>query len=104
MRPKIVHFTELDIDPLKLISLNHRNIAPPWPGKWTRCRFELTDTSVDPLPRINEWLNSNIEGRWGAYSISLSSYGKWAVVILFESVKEAVVFRLKGVEACEVHA
>ena len=96
MRPKSIHFTELDIDPRDLLS-RYRNVAPPWPGDWIRYCCQLKETYTDPLPQVNAWLNSNIIGRWGAYSMPVNIItGHWNVIILFESVNEAIMFRLKG--------
>lgn len=97
MISKTVRFTDLELDQQELLHGISRKHTGPFPIGWTRHQFEIKNVFDDPLPKIDSWLLKNIDGRWGSYSVSFEA-GVRTIVIAFEDVTDAVLFRLKDGE------
>ena len=97
MIPEIVRFSGLDVDP-HLIFQPRRLRVGLIPESWQRVRFKVSEGNGS-LFRIDRWIGVNIPGRWASYSMRLldENEGDYEtiVVVAFETVSDAVLFRLK---------
>ncbi|RYF13341.1 MAG: hypothetical protein EOO77_15670 [Oxalobacteraceae bacterium] len=67
-----------------------------YPSSWVRHQFKLPPEAYAQLRLIDRWIESNLEGRWGSYSVF--AHDAVTCVIAFEKVTDAVMFRLQGGE------
>lgn len=94
MIPERISFTDLELDPA--VMQPRKKFAGTYPAEWVRHQFTVDHSLYPNLRKIDKWLEQNIEGRWGSYT--QHGYDGLVVVIAFESVGDAVMFRLKGGE------
>lgn len=92
MIPDIIRYTGLDIEPQAI--LDPRKHRGPIPASWTRVRFEYGGGRLHGFER---WLMTNINGRFAYYEYNASTPDgiKQIVVVAFEDMPDAVMFRLK---------
>lgn len=95
MIPDKITFTGLELDP-DSVSGPRKLFEGTWPAAWTRHQFELPLESYGHLRKIDRWIEQNLEGRWGSYS--LYGFENVTYVIAFEKVTDAVMFRISGGE------
>ncbi len=95
MIPETVSFTGLELDPKSVIE-PRKQFQGVYPASWVRHQFTLDHNLYPNLRKLDRWMEQNLEGRWGSYS----QYGFEGVVmvIAFERVTDAVMFRLMGGE------
>lgn len=95
MIPERVTYTELEMDAEALME-PRKQFHGVYPSTWVRHQFVLPHELYPNLRRIDRWIEQNLEGRWGSYT----QYGfdGLIVVIAFERVTDAVMFRLAGGE------
>lgn len=91
MIPDLIRYTGLDIDPQAI--LNPRKHRGPIPSSWTRVRFEHAGN----LHGFERWVVTNTNGRFAYYTFNVSTPDglKQIVVVAFEDIPDAVLFRLK---------
>jgi hypothetical protein len=64
----------------------------PWPATWTRHQFNRSPMLRTSLRDLNAWIEANLHGRYGSYS--MPSPSGTIVVVLFEQANDAVAFRM----------
>lgn len=95
MLPDRINFTGLELDPKEFFT--PRKITQGvFPEHWVRHQFDLSHDLYFSMSRLDRWIEMNLNGRWGAYSVF--TMRALIVVILFEEVTDAVIFRLQGGE------
>jgi hypothetical protein len=104
MYPEVIRFKELTINPKDI--LQHRKLKnKPIPLDWVRCDFPIPSTDFygaarAPLVLIDDWIETNILGRWTSYSTAdPRNASNTLIVVYFESATDAVFFKLSGGEA-----
>jgi hypothetical protein len=90
MIPKTIKFTSGEIDPAEIFD---RFLDGPMPLEWMRQHFVVTDHDFeDPTPKVKEWIERNLDAR---YTVNAYYCDKgYTVVLGFESVTDAVMFRM----------
>lgn len=91
MIPDKVKFTGLEIDPREILS-PRKVLDGTYPSDWTRYQFELPHETFQGVRNLDRWLETAIHGRWGSYMVFASDALRFVVV--FESVSDAVMFKL----------
>jgi hypothetical protein len=95
MIPEKVQYTGLEIDP-QVIHSPRKIMTGTYPTDWVRYQFEshewVSTRNIDP------YLERILVGRWGSYTVNHDDTNGTTVVIVFELVTDAVMFRLKGGE------
>lgn len=95
MLPDRISFTELELSPTEL--LTPRKLEwPSYPAEWVRHQFDVPADMYLSLPKLDRWIETNLTGRWGSYSVY--TMRGTTVVLVFEEVTDAVMFRLQGGE------
>lgn len=96
MIPDKIHYTDLEIDPQAV--LNPRKLTNAIiPDDWTRHRFILDhEHGGKPIRLLDQWIEGNIYGRWASYSVYASD--GIHIIVWFEHLNDAVMFKLKGGE------
>lgn len=93
--PKTVDLGDgpIDVKSLKVVSRRH---YAPCPRNWSRVQFQIP-VDYEALPRIKEWLEANGAGKYYTYHYihPRSHTQPQAVVVLFESRNDALMFKLK---------
>lgn len=97
MIPDTVKFTDLEIDP-RAIMTPRKYFRGVYPLDWTRHQFTVKGAFGIDLRTIDRWLEANIAGRWGSYVAADSR----TVVILFELLTDAIMFRMKDGETASL--
>jgi hypothetical protein len=87
MTPDSVQYHEFNLDPRSM----RRRMLAPTPPDWTRHQFEIEGYCEFERP-LNTWLTNNLHGRWTLNSST--TLNGILVVIGFEMVNDAVMFRL----------
>lgn len=97
MMPEILQFAGLDVDPQVIVHPRRLRVGAI-PESWQRVRFKVSEGNGS-LFRIDRWIGVNIPGRWASYNMHLlnEDTGEYEtiVVVAFETVSDAVLFRLK---------
>lgn len=95
MIPTKISFTDLELDP-EAVQSPRKIFQGTYPSSWVRHQFQISIESYGQLRSIDRWIETNLEGRWGSYSVY--GFDAITVVIAFEKVTDAVMFRLQGGE------
>jgi hypothetical protein len=95
MLPAKIHFTDLELDPEAVLT-PRKMFDGTYPSTWVRHQFDLPLEAYGHLRNIDRWIEANLEGRWGSYSVY--TFGAVTFVIAFERVTDAMMFRLRGGE------
>jgi len=87
--PTVVRYAkgEFEVDPRSLLERRHMG---PIPLDWTRHQF-VTDGNYSDMV-LTTWLTDNMHGRFSVSSTSITK--GFLVVVGFEQVNDAVMFRL----------
>lgn len=89
MFPNTVQFTDLEINPRDLLCT--RMASGPFDESWSRVL--IPNRSQPKHERaLCGWLLENIQGRFGI------AYSATSTVVFFESHRDAILFKLMGVE------
>lgn len=96
MIPEKVSFTGLEIDPRDVHS-SRKVFSGTYPSSWTRYAFTVPANKWVSMQDIDRYLENNIVGHWGSY-ITRDSNNNNLVVIVFEHLTDAIMFRMKGGE------
>jgi hypothetical protein len=95
MLPSKIHFTGLEIEPDALLT-PRKMFQGTYPADWVRHQVLLPIEAYGSLRNIDRWIETNLEGRWGSYSVY--GFDGVTLVISFEKLTDAVMFRLQGGE------
>lgn len=91
MIPQKILFTELEIDAVNLLSEHsNRHIASPAPASYTRIEFTIQEYLSNILYNVNDWIKNNLSGKWSSYMLENTQ----DVVIFFEEISDAIMFKL----------
>lgn len=95
MVPEIVNYTGVSVDP-RLILNRGRKWNKVIPHEWTRYQFKIDNLFTDNLKYIDKWIENNTIFRWASWAFfDNTTIGSMQVVLAFENVCDAVVFRMK---------
>jgi hypothetical protein len=95
MRPETIEFTGLSLTPEQAIRPRKRLVGL-YPAEWIRHQWMVEYGADADLNRLDRYIERTLDGQWGSYSIQTVDGLK--LVVLFEQVTDAVMFRLKGGE------
>lgn len=98
MIPETVRYSGAEFDARKLLERRHMG---PIPLDWTRHQFKVDGRYSDPTWTLSNWISENLHGRFTLNATIIQD--GYLVVIGFEQVNDAVMFRLMDGETawCE---
>lgn len=93
-KPTNIEFTGLDV-PMR--DVFRKTDKGPMHVKWTRVQFTVDDPYANAIA-VEEWLRANCPGEWESYTYTRPK-GKNSdavMVIRFENLNDAMMFKLRG--------
>jgi hypothetical protein len=92
MLPSSIAFTGSEHQPLSI--LESKRVTKGWPSSWTRHQTTTKSFIDDRSSVFDRWMDENMTNRWGSYSVFMGESGEIITVFAFESVSDAVMFRM----------